>query len=163
MGGTNRETKASYHASLLLEQGLWAKPIEEKPLLLLSTQLFLCRGITSQNNKCPTPLQNWQGKKCGWSHQPLVPCCSMCVLTPVQCQRSTPVFKKRHISSSTLEAMRKGCSVGKGCSSSTMQKVLQFPSQSCFRTFSLVLTIVPNLSHGSVLFPFFDARSLPIN
>jgi len=41
MGNANRETTASYHPSLLLEQALWAMPTEETLLLPLLTQLFL--------------------------------------------------------------------------------------------------------------------------
>ena len=60
MGSVNKETTASYHPSLLLEQGEWAMPMEKRlrPLLPLLTQMFLWGGITLQNDKCPMALWN---------------------------------------------------------------------------------------------------------
>lgn len=88
-----------------------------------------------------------------------------CVLPPVQCQRSTPVFKKRHVSSSALEAEERVLSWQRMLQQQRAKGALiPFPKQkSTSPTLSPLLTIVPRLSPGFVLFPLFAAGCFPVN
>lgn len=96
--------------------------------------------VSLRRNHTLMAFWNWHGKKCGWSSQSLGQCYFICVLPPFQWQRIAPVFKKRHISSSSLEAEGKGCSIEKGCSSST--------EEGCYNSLSQAEIL---LSHTSSL------------
>lgn len=93
------------------------------------------------------PFGTGKGRCVAGSTSPWDRVVPQCVLPPVQCQRNAPVFKKRHISSSALEAVRKGCSVGKDALAALNKRCCNsLPRAEVLLSHPFTLTIVPSLA-----------------